>query len=378
MRARNEGSVYKLPNGRWRAQINLGDGKYLRRNAATQNEAKDILRQLTNDREEGIVIAGDLTVTDLINEWEATGLKNREYTDGGIVTRSHLTAWKESSIGTRRIAQLVPADVSKAMAKMRKPDGSPYSRQTMTKRRCILGQVFDSAIKSRGMKMGNPVRLADLPADGTKLGPRRSFTAEQTATIIAKTTRHAYGPVYLIGLTLGLRPGEIFGLQRDAIDFRRGTLHVRRGVRMVKGKATIVDDLKTSGALRTIALPPVVSDALRAHLEQQGPAPKDALVFPNLEGKPMDLRNFAQRYFTPTITALGFGDDWTPNEMRHTCASLLVDAGVHLRAIADLLGHSTTKMLELYYRAALKPETDAHVLTMQTLFGAPKRRRNVA
>ena len=43
-----------------------------------------------------------------------------------------------------------------------------------------------------------------------------------------------------------------------------------------------------------------------------------------------------------------------PNELRHSCASLLADMGVMHEQIADLLGHSSTEMLEQTYRHRLR------------------------
>lgn len=377
VRAKNEGSVFELKNGKWRAQISVGEGRYATRTCPTQAAAVTALQAMRQEQTTGVVVRGDLTVRDLLDEWEELNVPNRDYVDAGASIRSHLIAWRESSIGGKRVATLLTVHVEAAMRGMVKPDGSHYSRQTMIHRRAVLGQVFDAAI-ARGRVSANPARKAELPPKAVKAEARRSFTREQANTIISTTASHRNGAVYLVGLSLGLRPQELFGLTWQAIDWKRGTIHVQRGVRMVKGTPTLVDDLKTSGSLRTIKAPAYVLDALRLHRDRQDAAGElCALVFPSTNGGPQDLNQFRDQ-FTLTINALGFGDDWNPNEMRHTCASLLLDAGVHLRDVADLLGHTTTKMLELHYRHALKPETDAHVAAIEGLFGPKKGRRRSA
>ena len=60
---------------------------------------------------------------------------------------------------------------------------------------------------------------------------------------------------------------------------------------------------------------------------------------------------------------------WTPNELRHSAASLLSAAGVPLEEIADVLGHTSTRMLEQHYRHQVKPSIDAHVGAIESLFG---------
>jgi integrase len=59
----------------------------------------------------------------------------------------------------------------------------------------------------------------------------------------------------------------------------------------------------------------------------------------------------------------------TPNELRHTCATLLNDEGVPLELIADMLGHTTTTMLQRHYRHRVRPSADAAVGPMDGLFG---------
>ena len=48
----------------------------------------------------------------------------------------------------------------------------------------------------------------------------------------------------------------------------------------------------------------------------------------------------------------------TPYELRHSAASLLSDAGVPIEVLADLLGHSSTQMLEQVYRHRVRKVVD--------------------
>jgi len=63
----------------------------------------------------------------------------------------------------------------------------------------------------------------------------------------------------------------------------------------------------------------------------------------------------------------------TPYELRHTAASLLIDAGVPPYEVADQLGHTDLRMIERHYRHRLHPTVTAgaaamdHLLAGQTL-----------
>jgi integrase len=51
----------------------------------------------------------------------------------------------------------------------------------------------------------------------------------------------------------------------------------------------------------------------------------------------------------------------SPNELRHSCASYLSDQGVSHAQIADLLGHTTTRMVDTHYRHRLREVVDVAV-----------------
>jgi integrase len=60
----------------------------------------------------------------------------------------------------------------------------------------------------------------------------------------------------------------------------------------------------------------------------------------------------------------------TPNGLRRSAATLLYEAGVGMEAIADLLGHTSTRMLEQHYRHRTERSLDAHLATtIERLFG---------
>lgn len=66
--------------------------------------------------------------------------------------------------------------------------------------------------------------------------------------------------------------------------------------------------------------------------------------------------------------AAGLGR-WSPNELRHSAASLLSASGVPLEQIADVLGHTDTRMLLKHYRHPISRAIDAAAAPMERLFG---------
>ncbi len=71
-------------------------------------------------------------------------------------------------------------------------------------------------------------------------------------------------------------------------------------------------------------------------------------MFPNAIGAPMDFSNL--RRTVRDICAKAGVDAISPNEMRHSAATLLIESGTSMQEAADVLGHQDTRMLAKHYR----------------------------
>jgi integrase len=177
-------------------------------------------------------------------------------------------------------------------------------------------------------------------------------------------------------LTTGLRPGEALGLCWDSVDLDAATLTVRRAVRLERGKARLVDEVKTKASYRTIGLAAPAVEVLRAQRRAVAETKLAArmwtvddpgLVFPTATGPPWNLANVRHELYRVCDTA-GL-PRVRPHELRHTAASVLSDRGVPLELIADLLGHVDVTMVSHTYRHRVRPSVDAAVDVMNSVFG---------
>jgi integrase len=75
---------------------------------------------------------------------------------------------------------------------------------------------------------------------------------------------------------------------------------------------------------------------------ENAPANEHDLVFPNQNGEPLDVDNFAQRNFKRILKVAGL-----PNirlyDLRHTCATLLLLAWMHAKVVSERLGHASIR-----------------------------------
>ena len=61
-----------------------------------------------------------------------------------------------------------------------------------------------------------------------------------------------------------------------------------------------------------------------------------------------------RKEFKKVVAEIGLVDS-TPNELRHSAASLMSDAGMPIEQVADQLGHKDLRVLQKHYRHRIRP-----------------------
>lgn len=148
-------------------------------------------------------------------------------------------------------------------------------------------------------------------------------------------------PLVLLALNTGLRRGELFALRWRDVDLGRALLTVR-------------GDGAKSGQTRYV---PLNTEAVRVLTawEPLPAAPRDARVFPSPADPAQPLQDIKSAW-RPLLTAANL-TRFRFHDCRHHFASKLVQAGVDLNTVRELLGHADTKMVLRY--AHLSPDVKA-------------------
>lgn len=181
---------------------------------------------------------------------------------------------------------------------------------------------------------------------------------------------------FVLMLGCGLRVGETLALRWSDVDFGTGALAVRRKVRRHKGKL-VFGEPKSARSRRTLVMPAIVIEHLRRHRsvqrEQRLAAPAwkdDDLVVTTTIGTVVDQRNLWRRWET-IREALNIDPDTRLHDLRHSAGSLALLAGIPLRAVADLLGHSQTSVTADTYSHILDEMKKRTADALNTVLGAP-------
>ncbi len=345
------GSVQKSTGKRgvsWCYVLDLGrtpEGKRdqkRRRGFPTRKAAEEALQRELHERRAGTYVEPTtVTVGDYLVRWLAETDRARSehttYAYTGIVRNRILP-----HLGPVPLAKLGPLDVQTCYRKLNE---AGYAPKTVRLTHTVLRQALAQAVRWR-LVPTNAADAAELPS------PRRkeieAWTAEQARAFLAVTAGDERHALWRLLLDSGMRLGEALVLAWDDVDLEAGAVAVRRTLTRTKGGGWVVGEAaKTRAGRRTIAITAPTVTALRAHRARQaarrlglGPAWRDVgFVFDRGDGgRPSPAT--AQHHFEAAVRAARV-PRITPHGLRHTCATLLILAGVPLKVVSERLGHAS-------------------------------------
>ena len=231
--------------------------------------------------------------------------------------------------------------------------GKPLSDKTVKHYYITLSAIFNFAHKYDFIDV-NPIDKVDVPKITKK--PVVALSKEETTaflTALSKCEIDFRGILHLL-ITTGLRRGECVGLQWQDVDFDNKVIKVERSATYTKEFGITVAAPKTAASVRII---PIMDSAaaLLQELQRQAEAkhPNTILKSAFIFGSPADV--FAPRHpqavtkrIKRFVNANGL-PDVSPHDLRHSCATLLLNNGADIKSVQEILGHSDASTTLNYY-----------------------------
>lgn len=274
-----------------------------------------------------------------------------------------------AEFGGMELSKVTPDDVQDWVNGLAKE----YAPTTVRKALVLVRSMFTQAVE-RDVIAKNPTRTVRAPS--AKQSRPNAFDERGRAKVAGFIALDPTDPLnigYALALYLGMREGEICGLQWRYVDLDAGTLSIEKTIGHRKdGKGANEDYLKapkTGGSRRTIPIPADLLAALGARRAvcreasmRMGTKFADTFVIGREDGTPMPTHYLSTKWrkVAEVLDLVGIeGTRPRFHDLRHTFATKAIADGVDVKTVSSILGHANAAMtLNIYASADPKAKRD--------------------
>ena len=340
----------RTAGGTWSYRIDLGldsEGRRQQKQVGgfrTKKDAQAALNEALAGLQRGTYVAPSRqTVAAFLELWidgARSELAITAWTNYGDIIRRYIVP----HLGSKRLVDLSPLDVKAwhaALLDHGRMDGGALAVASVQLAHRILHRALADAVRWN-LIPANPASGARVPRGERK--EMRVWTADEAATFLAAVADDRLAALWILALHTGLRRGELAGLRWKDVDLDAGTLTVAQ--QRTNANHEVVVSAPKSKSQRQLVLAPATVAALSLHRRRQraerlalGPAWTDTgYVFVDEAGQPYHPQRYlpmfhaaCERAGVPKIRL---------HDVRHTMATLALQAGVHPKVVQEQLGHS--------------------------------------
>jgi integrase len=265
-----------------------------------------------------------------------------------------ITEWKKPSTlaGYRQIwnAHLHDHFMGKTFSEYKPHIGTAFlttlargmTRNSINHVRALMSGLFEHAVAS-GVIDINPIHSVKLLVKPKASKPTGFYSLEEAEDIVsALVEKVELQVVMVLSCFLGLRPGEIQGLQWGDID--GAAIHIRRSV--WRG---IVGTPKTVESVRDLPLIDAVRIPLMLWFEKCG-KPSEGFVFATQSGGPVELRDWVQNRIKPVLQTKGIAWRGLYAGRRGAITAIIDLTGGNIDAGRELAGHRDSVITQRFYK----------------------------
>jgi integrase len=365
-RGNGEGSICQYADGRWCARVTIGRSDTGKRKVKavygwTKTEVQEKLSKIQSQKQDGTLSScGRMTLGAFLEAWlQSLSLCNKPRASTVASYRQIIEKHVMPTLGGSQLASLTPGNVKALYLAMKDRGKSPRLVEMV---HTVLHRAMKRAV-IEGLVPRNVCAAVERP--GAEKSEMQCLDPDQARSFLKATEADRLHAMYVLAVYAGLRQGEIFGLRRDDLELEadKGSVMVRRTLVELNGKFT-VGPPKSKAGTRRVKFGATVARALHDHVKRmmaEGNA-SAGYLFCDRRGGPLRRQNVLRRSFRPALEAAKL-PTVRFHDLRHTCATIALLAGVHVKTVSSMLGHSKISVtLDLY----------AHVLDSMTDDAADK------
>lgn len=388
-RSNGEGTIFKRKDGRWCGAY-YDDAPHPKRHfvyGSTQKEVKEKLKEKMKNpsaysREKKYNYTLEEWMLFFLENYKKNDLKKTTFDTYMVMYRKHI---KNSAIGNTKLNRLTNNQLQQYY-NTKIADG--YNPKTVKHIHVIVNAALDKAVQMK-LITDNVNKLTSLPKRTSYEGS--VLSAEEVKIILNESKEELLYPIVVLAIYTGLRKGEIMALKWKDVDLEKKELSVSGSLCRVEKESDEsgkiihsyeIMEPKTSKSRRTIPLLDVAIEALLLQKERQDKIKRqykdiyydEGFVFARYDGKYLNQRQFMNDYHAflkkYNISNIRFHD------LRHTFATLLLEAGEAPKIIQELLGHSTiTTTMDIYAHVSTEVKQKT-IHKLDSLFGLENSKKH--
>ena len=278
---------------------------------------------------------------------------------------SHIRMLSKEEFAKRRISSIKTSDAKMFILKMQN-DG--YGFWTIDARFTLLKQAFNVAVED-DVIFKNPFNWKLSNVINIKKTERSALTKEEQDDFLQFVSNSGCYSKYLyeilVLLGTGVRISEFCGLTTDNIDFSNRRIHIEKQLAVLEGRTLIFTATKSSAGDRFIPMSDSVYAALTRIMKKRESLTmpfkvdgRDDILFLRKDGTPRipscyqsHLQNITNAFNKETGQSIKV----TPHILRHTFCTNMMRAGVDVKAMQYLMGHTSADItLNVYTHATYK------------------------
>ncbi len=358
---------------------------------ATRREAQATLTSLLAKMQQGSYFEpANVTLRDYLTDEWLPAIKAKVKPSTYLSYETHVHRHINPAIGNVPLQKLTPAMLDafygdlatqprktatnprRKSAERESEEAKPLSPLTCRKVHATLHKALADAVRKERL-LRNPAEAADPPkTKSAKTHEMKTWNAKELRAFLESTKETRLYSLWLTLATTGMRRGEALGLRWEDIDLDAARISIRQN-RVSVGYRVHVGKPKT-GRGRNISVDPgtlaVLKSLRRQQLEekmqwQQAGYEDSGYVFRREDGTPYHPDSISQAF------EKAVRDSEQPrirlHDLRHTHATLALQAGIHPKVVSERLGHASISItLDIYSHAipAMEEEAAAKVAAL--------------
>lgn len=326
--------------------------------AKTLSELREKEKDIQRDMDDGIDYSlGEVKVVDLVSRYMnlKRGLKENS-------RRAYSSAYNkiaDDPFGQRQIKDIKLSDAKTWLVSLH---DSGMKQNTIGIVQNLLRPAFEMAVED-DMIRKNPFKfkLSDIvPNDAYVRDALTKAQQERYLDFIKEYGRDNYYDDILILLGTGLRVSELYGITISDVDFERRCIHIERQLCRTADKPYFIETPKTKAGIRTIPMSDIVYSAFWRVIHGRKTKGVEKMidghigfVFLDKSGMPkvgMHLENYMRNMYRKYVKLYGHTlPSVTPHVLRHTFCTNMQRAGIDVKSLQYLMGHSNVSVtLDIY------------------------------